>query len=332
MIRSLFFTVIAAAAFGQQPAIENAKVETRAFSGSLATVLTQLDAGPFWAGYSEPAIPGNHFSGNYGDMCCDDHGCRGYADGTPVWLEGQTAVVVLVRMESGRVDRLRVASPDCKLDGGGLPFYWINGVPADASVAWLKSQVKAQQMNQAILAISLHAGAAVDRAMDDLTSPNQPELVRGQTAFWLGTSRGAKGFEVLKRMLAGEQSDHVRGQIVFGMSLSKEPDALKTMIDTARNDKSPYVRQQALFWLAQKAGNRQAAEAIGDAVSNDADRSVKEHAVFALTQLPHDQGILLLINVAKTNADPAVRKKALFWLGQSNDSRALDFIAQILKQ
>jgi len=38
----------------------------------------------------------------------------------------------------------------------------------------------------------------------------------------------------------------------------------------------------------------------------------------------------LLINVAKTNRNPAVRKQAIFWLGQSNDPRALNFIEGVL--
>jgi HEAT repeat protein len=53
--------------------------------------------------------------------------------------------------------------------------------------------------------------------------------------------------------------------------------------------------------------------------------------VFALSQLPGDQGVPLLINVAKNNPDPAVRKKAFFWLGQSKDPRAVEFFAQVLK-
>ena len=40
----------------------------------------------------------------------------------------------------------------------------------------------------------------------------------------------------------------------------------------------------------------------------------------------------LLIDVAKNNRDLAVRRKALFWLGQSKDPRALDFFAQVLRQ
>ncbi|HTA46073.1 MAG TPA: HEAT repeat domain-containing protein [Bryobacteraceae bacterium] len=327
MTRAALLVSIATAAMAQQPAIENAKVETRAFSGSLATQLAQFGAGPFWAGYSEPAMPRA-----IGDMCCGDNGCRGYAAGAAVRLEGDTSVVILARMEGGRVDKLRVMSPDCRLDGGNLPFYWINSVPADASVAWLKSQTASGQPDPAIFAIAMHSAAAADQALNDLSAPAQPEKVREKTAFWLGTSRGAKGLETLKRMLANDPSDQVRSQVIFAMAQNKDPQGMKTVIDAARSDRSPHVRQQALFWLAQKAGDKQAADVIHNAALNDTDRAVKEHAVFALTQLPHDQGIPMLIDLAKTNSDPAVRKRALFWLGQSGDPRALDFIAQILKQ
>ena len=54
--------------------------------------------------------------------------------------------------------------------------------------------------------------------------------------------------------------------------------------------------------------------------------------MFALSQLPKDEGIPLLIKVAKSNQNPAVRKQAMFWLGQSKDPRALDFFAEVLSK
>jgi hypothetical protein len=58
---------------------------------------------------------------------------------------------------------------------------------------------------------------------------------------------------------------------------------------------------------------------------------VKVRAVAALGQLPKDEGVPLLINVARTNTNPAVRKRAMHWLGQSKDPRAVDFFESILK-
>jgi HEAT repeat protein len=89
------------------------------------------------------------------------------------------------------------------------------------------------------------------------------------------------------------------------------------------------VRGEAIFWLAQKAG-RKAASAITDAIANDPETKVKERAVFALSQLPTDDGVPRLIDVARTNRNPAVRKQAIFWLGQSRDPRALTFFEEVL--
>jgi HEAT repeats len=313
--------------WAQQPQVESAKLEARTFAGSLASQLASAGAGPFWAAWSEPVISGKH-----GDMCWNGNGRNELAAATPVRLEGPTSVVVLVRMENAQVDQIRVASLDCRLDAGGLPFYWINGVPSAESVNWLKTQVvSGNQADSAIFAISMQAGPAAERALDDFVAPNQPEKVREKAAFWLGNSRGAHGVDVLKRMLANDSSQKVREQVIFALSQSKEPAGLAAVLDAAKNDKNGQVRGKALFWLAQKAANKSALDVISNAVLNDPDRGVKEQAVFALQQLPPNQGVPLLINVAKNNPDPSVRKKAMFWLGQSNDPRALDFFAQVLK-
>lgn len=328
-------TVIVAVAsaiclWAQQPQVENAKLETRTFAGSLASQLGTLSssgrAGPFWAAWSEPIIPGQH-----GDMCWNGNNRHEPAAGAPVRLEGPISVVVLVRTENAQVDQIRIASLDCRLDAGGLPFYWINGVPSAESVNWLKAQVSGNHPDSAVLAISMHAGPAADRALDDLVAANQPARVREKAAFWLGNSRGAHGVDVLKRLLVNDSSQKVREQVIFALSQSKEPAGIAAVLDAARNDKNSQVRGKALFWLAQKAANKQALDVISNAILNDPDRTVKEQAVFALQQLPPDQGVPLLINVAKNNPDPSVRKKAMFWLGQSNDPRALDFFAQVLK-
>jgi len=60
------------------------------------------------------------------------------------------------------------------------------------------------------------------------------------------------------------------------------------------------------------------------------DREVRESAIFALSQRPRDEGVPALIRIVRTSRDPKLRKNALFWLGQSNDPRALDLIEELL--
>jgi HEAT repeat protein len=54
--------------------------------------------------------------------------------------------------------------------------------------------------------------------------------------------------------------------------------------------------------------------------------------VFALSQRPSKEGVPALIEIAKSNRDPEIRKNALFWLGQSHDPRALALFEEILSR
>jgi HEAT repeat protein len=70
-----------------------------------------------------------------------------------------------------------------------------------------------------------------------------------------------------------------------------------------------------------------------DSIVRDArgDREVRQKAIFALSQRSNDEGVPALIRIARNNPDPELRKTALFWLGQSEDPRAVDLFEEILK-
>jgi HEAT repeat protein len=103
------------------------------------------------------------------------------------------------------------------------------------------------------------------------------------------------------------------------------------MLEAARPPAPSRLRRQALFWLSQ-AASRRAGQGIRDAVDQDPDLDVKKQAVFALSQLPADEGVPHLIRVARTHAQREVRKRAMFWLGQSDDARALAFFEEVLSR
>jgi len=335
----------------QQPHVQNARLETRAAAGGLdATLRSILNAqtSPAWVGYAVPIIPGDR------QMCCWNDSVRGcflepssndrrvvVSNNQTVKLEGPTQLVVLYRVENRQVGKVRSFSPECELDAGGLPFIWLTGVSAAESVKLLEGIAKdipgsaardqIRRAESAESAIALHADPAADQALEDLLAPNQPEQVRRQAVFWLGNARGRRGFEIVSRIVREDPSDKLREHAVFALTESKDPQALTVVAGVAHNDKSPRVRGQALFWLAQRAGQKVAESAINDAIANDPETEVKKKAVFALTQMPAGQGVPLLIQVARTNRNPEVRKQAMFWLGQSKDERALAFIEEVLK-
>ena len=118
---------------------------------------------------------------------------------------------------------------------------------------------------------------------------------------------------------------------IFPVTLVDSADVWPSLIKLARNENLPRAtRTQSVFWVGQAAGEA-ATRGLSDIADDNAvDREVREQAVFALSQRPRDQGIPALIAIARTNKDPEIRKKAMFWLGQSGDPRALDLFEEIL--
>jgi hypothetical protein len=152
---------------------------------------------------------------------------------------------------------------------------------------------------------------------------------------WLTGVRPAESVRLLRSMVDSAAPDDPRGKSMrepglAALAFHAEPTALDALIDLARHDASGHVRGQALFWLAQRAGTR-VAGVITRAIDDDPETDVKKKAVFALSQLPRDEGVPLLIDTARKNRNPAVRKQAVFWLGQSSDPRALAFFEEVLK-
>jgi hypothetical protein len=118
---------------------------------------------------------------------------------------------------------------------------------------------------------------------------------------------------------------------IFPATIADSAVIWPALIRLAKDEDRPReTRKQAVFWLGQAAGD--AATAGLDSLSNDAsvDREVQKQVVFALSQRPKDEGVPILIRVAKTHRDPEVRRDAMFWLGQSNDPRAIALFEEVL--
>jgi HEAT repeat protein len=314
----------------QPPKLVNAKVDTRSASAGLESVFRTLLAAqpqPAWIAYTVPAARGRRFG-------CDNYWRDGdftVAGGT-VYLEPPSEALVLYRVESNQVGRVRTLAPGCDIDAGGVPLHWLTDVRPAESVALLTTFVIGPErgVDSAMNAIGLHADAAADTALERFASPEQPESMRQKAATWLGATRSRRGFDALKRILANDPSDRVRERAVQAVSVSKEPEAIDLVIATARNDRSPRVRGQALSTLSRQAGMK-AVGPIQQAIENDPEREVKRRAVTALQHMPNGEGIPLLIQLARTSHNADVRKQAMSSLGQSRDQRAIAFFEDVLK-
>ena len=131
--------------------------------------------------------------------------------------------------------------------------------------------------------------------------------------------------------LARRSGSRAGGEAIFAVTLADSITPWPEMLRIARDESIRQdTRKQSVFWLGQAAGDA-ATEGLSElAEDEDEDREVRESAVFALSQLGDDEGVPALIRIARSNKDPKIRRTALFWLGQSDDPRALDLFEELL--
>jgi HEAT repeat protein len=131
--------------------------------------------------------------------------------------------------------------------------------------------------------------------------------------------------------IAQSEKGSMGEKAILPATIADSAEVWPSLLKIARNADLPRnTRTQSVFWLSQAAGDAATANLNSIVLDNSVDREVRESAVFALSQRPRGEGVPALIAVARTNKDPEIRKKALFWLGQSNDPRALELFEELL--
>ncbi len=125
-------------------------------------------------------------------------GTEGYNASNHLSLEGPTALYVLYRVEQKQIVKLRMATPDCEIDAGGLPVIWLTGVKAAESVRFLESLItenagggtKEQDRvaDSAVSSIALHNDPAADRALDQLLRSRSVRVLAAEGSVLVGRS------------------------------------------------------------------------------------------------------------------------------------------------
>ena len=128
--------------------------------------------------------------------------------------------------------------------------------------------------------------------------------------------------------IAEEGRGRAAEQALLPLVLADSVSPWPALLRFARDEQIPRaVRHSATFWLSRAAS---AKLGLTDA-DEDTDDDVRASAVFALSQQPRAQAVPQLIEIARSSKHPPVRAQALFWLGQSGDSRAVDLFEEILR-
>ncbi|HUQ99996.1 MAG TPA: HEAT repeat domain-containing protein [Gemmatimonadaceae bacterium] len=218
--------------------------------------------------------------------------------------------------------------------------------------------------NAAMAGLSIlddHAGVP---ALMELARDNSPG-VRAPAVFWLGQSGDPRAFAALHTVIENSrEDDRIRARAIFSLAhgarvpaseiaylgrlfptvtstrmknmilqgmAEDESNGASWLLSTAGDRaQSLETRKQALFW----AGQRQATP-TRDLIAfyrGTSETSLREHAIFVLSQREDDAALNELMRIAKADSDRRMRSKALFWLGQKEDPRVAALIGDKLSK
>ena len=220
--------------------------------------------------------------------------------------ETTDTVRIFARTAGGKVDRLRTLSASCPVEAA-TPIHDLGTVAEDDSARWLidlgkqaeLGTVKRHRIGDNVLAaLAIHRGNFARDTLAGMARTNAREETRKQAVFWLAQVRGAEGAEITSSVMFGDKDPDVRKHAAFALGQSKSPRVAADLIRLGNTD------------------------TVGD---------VRERAIFALSQLPDDRGTKALIAVAEDRSlSRDMRKRAVFWLTQSESDAAQAYLDRVL--
>jgi hypothetical protein len=87
------------------------------------------------------------------------------------------------------------------------------------------------------------------------------------------------------------------------------------------------MRKKALFWAGQSSNSSASLVSMYDRMRES---EMKEQMIFVLSQRHDREALDKLMSIARNDPDREMRRKAMFWLGQSKDPRVTAFLADII--
>jgi hypothetical protein len=197
----------------------------------LATLATDVRSADGWVGYSVPLVEGRHV------LCSWDESDR-----------PASALVVLYQVRGGRIERMRLSSPECRAEH---PVRWLENVDPAESRRLLRALIDEDELGkEAVTAFAFHRDS--EDELIDLAKRHRSKSVRGSALFWVGQRAGARAAEVLRDVVDNDPDESIKGKAVFGIAQMPNDRSIPILIELLNTHRSRAVRKKAAFWLSQK--------------------------------------------------------------------------------
>jgi HEAT repeat protein len=213
--------------------------------------------------------------------------------------------------------------------------FWLSQVGSERAVGALDSILRTSDdrrlQDKAIFALSQQDSPRARLALRTFAErADAPQPLREQAIFWIGQSGGKDSEAYLRQLFGRVKNEELRKKILFSVSQMEGAENAKWLVSVARDRAQPLeTRKQALFWAGQGGASLADLTSLYNTMD---EREMREQLIFVYSQREEPAAVDKLLEIARRDSDPELRKKALFWLGQSDDPRAAKALQDIIEQ
>jgi tetratricopeptide (TPR) repeat protein len=229
---------------------------------------------------------------------------------------------------------MNVARTDPDQEVREQAVFWLSQVPGSTPLleGILRGNGDEAIKEKALFSLSQQNDPRAQQALRDFaTRESESGDLREKAIFWLGQRRSTENTEFLRNLYSRLTDQDLKEKILFSLSQQKGAGNESWLMGIALNSKEDIeLRKKALFWAGQ-AGV--AISELSQLYDRMTDTEMKEQIIFALSQRQRESAAIdKLFDIAKNEKDSELRKKAIFWLGQSRDPRVQQFLLDLINK
>ena len=212
--------------------------------------------------------------------------------------------------------------------------FWLSQVPGSTGLLEeiLKGNGDQNIKEKALFSLSQQNEPRAQQILRDFAGrESENSDLREEAIFQLGQRRSTENTEFLRSLYTRLTNEDLKDKIMFSLSQQRDAGNEQWIMNIALNPKEDIeLRKKALFLAGQSGVAISELSKLYDRMN---DTEMKDQIIFVLSQRQHDPAAMdKMFDIAKNEKDPELRKKAIFWLGQSRDPRVQQFLLDLINR
>jgi HEAT repeat protein len=229
---------------------------------------------------------------------------------------------------------MNVARSDPDQDVREQAVFWLSQVPGSTGLleGILKGNGDENIKEKALFSLSQQNEPRAQQILRDFAlNESESEDLREKAIFWLGQRRSTENTEFLRSLYGRIKNQDLREKVLFSLSQQTGAGNEQWLMNIALDLKEDIdLRKKALFWAGQSGVSIAELSSLYNRMT---DTEMRDQIIFVLSQRQTDRAAIdKLFDIAKNEKDPDLRKKAIFWLGQSRDPRVQQFLLDLINR